>query len=43
MAKEELLEFDGVVTEVWPNGNFRVRGSTSGMGSEERHAHRVLP
>jgi translation initiation factor IF-1 len=25
MAKEEVLEFDGVVTEVLPNGNFRVR------------------
>jgi translation initiation factor IF-1 len=25
MAKEELLEFDGMVTEVLPNGNFRVR------------------
>jgi translation initiation factor IF-1 len=25
MSKEELLEFDGVVTEVLPNGNFRVR------------------
>jgi translation initiation factor IF-1 len=24
MAKEELLEFDGVVTEVLPDGNFRV-------------------
>jgi translation initiation factor IF-1 len=25
MAKEELLEFDGEVTEVLPDGNFRVR------------------
>jgi translation initiation factor IF-1 len=25
MAKEELLEFDGVVTEVLPDGNFRVK------------------
>jgi translation initiation factor IF-1 len=25
MAKEELLEFDGVVTEVLPDGNFRVQ------------------
>ncbi len=25
MAKEEILEFDGVVTEVLPDGNFRVR------------------
>lgn len=25
MAKEELLEFDGTVTEVLPDGNFRVR------------------
>ncbi len=25
MAKEELLEFEGVVTEVLPDGNFRVR------------------
>jgi translation initiation factor IF-1 len=25
MAKEEMLEFDGTVTEVLPNGNFRVR------------------
>ncbi len=25
MAKEELLEFDGTVTEILPNGNFRVR------------------
>ena len=24
MAKEELLEFDGTVTEVLPDGNFRV-------------------
>ena len=24
MAKEELLEFDGVVTEALPDGNFRV-------------------
>lgn len=24
MAKEELLEFEGTVTEVLPNGNFRV-------------------
>ncbi|WP_334176101.1 translation initiation factor IF-1 [Pseudoxanthobacter sp.] len=24
MAKEELLEFDGVVTEVLPDGHFRV-------------------
>ena len=25
MAKEELLEFDGTVTEVLPVGNFRVK------------------
>jgi len=25
MAKEDLLEFDGMVTEVLPDGNFRVR------------------
>jgi translation initiation factor IF-1 len=25
MAKEELLEFDGVVTEALPDGNFRVK------------------
>jgi translation initiation factor IF-1 len=25
MAKEELLEFDGTVTEVLPDGNYRVR------------------
>jgi translation initiation factor IF-1 len=25
MAKEELLEFDGTVTDVLPDGNFRVR------------------
>lgn len=25
MAKEELLEFDGVVTEVLPDGNYRVQ------------------
>jgi translation initiation factor IF-1 len=25
MAKEELLEFDGVVTEVLPDGKYRVR------------------
>jgi len=25
MAKEEMLEFDGVVTEVLPDGNFRVK------------------
>lgn len=25
MAKEELLEFDGVATEVLPDGNFRVQ------------------
>ncbi|MGD9739524.1 MAG: translation initiation factor IF-1 [Bauldia sp.] len=25
MAKEELLEFEGVVTEVLPDGNYRVR------------------
>ena len=25
MAKEELLEFEGVVTDVLPDGNFRVR------------------
>src|SRR5690242_19836875 len=25
MAKEELLEFDGTVTEVLPDGNFRVK------------------
>jgi translation initiation factor IF-1 len=25
MAKEEILEFDGVVTEVLPDGNFRVK------------------
>ncbi len=25
MAKEELLEFDGIVTEVLPDGNFRVK------------------
>lgn len=24
MAKEEMLEFDGVVTEVLPDGNYRV-------------------
>ncbi|MEQ8701929.1 MAG: translation initiation factor IF-1, partial [Bauldia litoralis] len=24
MAKEELLEFEGTVTEVLPDGNFRV-------------------
>ncbi len=28
MAKEELLEFDGVVTEVLPDGNFRVKLDT---------------
>ena len=25
MAKEEILEFDGLVTEVLPDGNFRVK------------------
>jgi len=25
MAKEELLEFEGMVTEVLPDGNFRVK------------------
>jgi translation initiation factor IF-1 len=25
MAKEEVLEFEGIVTEVLPDGNFRVR------------------
>jgi translation initiation factor IF-1 len=25
MAKEDMLEFDGVVTEVLPDGNFRVK------------------
>jgi len=25
MAKEELLEFDGVVTEVLPDGHYRVK------------------
>ena len=25
MPKEELLEFDGVVTEVLPDGNYRVK------------------
>ena len=25
MSKEDLLEFDGTVTEVLPDGNFRVR------------------
>jgi len=25
MAKEEMLEFDGTVTEVLPDGNFRVK------------------
>ena len=25
MAKEELLDFDGTVTEVLPDGNFRVK------------------
>jgi translation initiation factor IF-1 len=25
MAKEELLEFEGTVTEVLPDGNFRVK------------------
>jgi translation initiation factor IF-1 len=25
LAKEELLEFDGTVTEILPNGNFRVK------------------
>jgi translation initiation factor IF-1 len=25
MAKEELLEFDGTVTEVLPDGNYRVQ------------------
>lgn len=25
MAKEEMLEFDGIVTEVLPDGNFRVK------------------
>jgi translation initiation factor IF-1 len=25
MSKEELLEFDGVVTEVLPDGNYRVK------------------
>jgi translation initiation factor IF-1 len=25
MAKEELLEFEGLVTEVLPDGNFRVK------------------
>ena len=33
MAKEELLEFDGTVTEVLPDGNFRVKlGSASSGG-----------
>jgi translation initiation factor IF-1 len=25
MSKEEMLEFDGVVTEVLPDGNYRVK------------------
>ena len=25
MAKEDLIEFEGVVTEVLPDGNFRVK------------------
>lgn len=25
MAKEEMLEFDGTVTEVLPDGNYRVK------------------
>src|ERR1700719_4821063 len=28
MAKEELLEFDGTVTEVLPDGNYRVKLDT---------------
>ncbi len=48
MAKEELLEFDGIVTEVLPDGNFRVKldndhevlAYTAGQDAEVPHPHR---
>jgi translation initiation factor IF-1 len=48
MAKEELLEFDGTVTEVLPNGNFRVKLDNDHVilayaaGRMKRHRIRTL-
>ena len=48
MAKEELLEFDGTVTEVLPDGNFRVKLDNDHMvlayaaGRMRKHRIRTL-
>ena len=48
MAKEEMLEFDGTVTEVLPDGNFRVKLDNEHMilayaaGKMRKHRIRTL-
>jgi translation initiation factor IF-1 len=48
MAKEEMLEFDGTVTEVLPDGNFRVKLDNDHMilayaaGKMRKHRIRTL-
>jgi translation initiation factor IF-1 len=48
MAKEELLEFDGTVTEVLPDGNYRVKLDNEHMilayaaGKMKKHRIRTL-
>ena len=45
MAKEELLEFDGVVTEVLPDGNFRVKldNDHGHQGKQRRNGQNHAP
>lgn len=48
MAKEEMLEFDGIVTEVLPDGNFRVKLDNDhtilayAAGKMRKHRIRIL-
>jgi translation initiation factor IF-1 len=48
MAKEQMLEFDGTVTEVLPDGNFRVKLDNDHMilayaaGKMRKHRIRTL-
>jgi translation initiation factor IF-1 len=43
MAKEELLEFDGTVTEVLPDGNYRVTLDRIRTGVGDRVIVEVSP
>ena len=49
MSKEEMLEFDGTVTEVLPDGNFRVKLDNDHVvlghvaGKMRRFRIRILP